>query len=511
MTIEPNYYPIGANTTAMDSGGMDINSTPNMNQDSITPDMTNIAEAPNGTVMRGGQMQSPNYATGVSGWIIRADGSVEFGNGYFRGDITGASGTFSGTISATAGFIGGFVIGADYIRDVANTFGLASTVTGSDDVRFWAGDSYANRAAAPFRVLESGAVYATKITVTGQTTSFVQVPLTQQFTAGEAISASNALYLSPNYSGVLVRASSQCFTAADSSSLSITGDISIQIWIKLTNLPSAAGGLFSLVAKQNAGQYSWRFFISNSDDKIYFQWYNNGGGSANGSSFKTTNALTSGDTGVWMHWTVAVNVDGVDAIFYRDGASVSTTSVATAASAIYDGTALVSLGAEDNGTTGFFNGKIDDVRVWDKTLTSGEISANYNLEIPGSTANLKAYWKLNNRLEDSTSNGNTLTNVGTATFSNTDVPFTFYNVYKAQADVTGQYEGFIGFALANISEGSIGNVCVGGVVPGFTSIVPGVQYYLSDTAGAVSTSAGSNTRKVAIGFSTTELLITNIW
>ena len=42
----------------------------------------------------------------------------------------------TGTITATSGSIGGFDIGADYIRDVANSMGLASTVTGGDDVRF---------------------------------------------------------------------------------------------------------------------------------------------------------------------------------------------------------------------------------------------------------------------------------------------------------------------------------------------------------------------------------------
>lgn len=66
--------------------------------------------------------------------------------------------TVNGIINATSGTIGGFDIGADYIRDTANSFGLASTVTGGDDVRFWAGDTFANRATAPFRIYESGVI-----------------------------------------------------------------------------------------------------------------------------------------------------------------------------------------------------------------------------------------------------------------------------------------------------------------------------------------------------------------
>jgi len=104
-------------------------------------------------------LQSEDYVTGVSGWRINMApglGDVEFG-----------SGTFRGTITATAGTIGGFSIGADYIRDAANSMGLASTVTGGDDVRFWAGDTFANRATAPFRVTEAGLLTATGATING--------------------------------------------------------------------------------------------------------------------------------------------------------------------------------------------------------------------------------------------------------------------------------------------------------------------------------------------------------
>lgn len=67
-----------------------------------------------------------------------------------------------GAITADSGSIGGFDIGSDYIRDVANSFGLASTVSGGDDVRFWAGDTFANRATAPLRILESGVMVMTQ-------------------------------------------------------------------------------------------------------------------------------------------------------------------------------------------------------------------------------------------------------------------------------------------------------------------------------------------------------------
>lgn len=79
--------------------------------------------------------------------------------------------TVTGTIIAGAGEIGGFSIGTDYLRDAGNSFGLASTVTGGDDVRFWAGAAFASRSTAPFRVTEGGVVTAVSGTIGGWTLS----------------------------------------------------------------------------------------------------------------------------------------------------------------------------------------------------------------------------------------------------------------------------------------------------------------------------------------------------
>lgn len=63
--------------------------------------------------------------------------------------------------------LGGFAGASDYIKDTKDSFGMASTVTAADDVRFWAGASFANRATAPFRVYESGAIVAQSATIAG--------------------------------------------------------------------------------------------------------------------------------------------------------------------------------------------------------------------------------------------------------------------------------------------------------------------------------------------------------
>ena len=101
-------------------------------------------------------LQSTNYVSGSAGWKILKSGVVEFEQATIRGSII-----------ASDGEIGGFDIAGTYLKDAANTMGLSSVASSADDVRFWAGNTFANRATAPFFVTKGGALKATKITVSG--------------------------------------------------------------------------------------------------------------------------------------------------------------------------------------------------------------------------------------------------------------------------------------------------------------------------------------------------------
>lgn len=92
--------------------------------------------------------------------------------------------------------------------------------------------------------------------------------------------------------------------------------------------------------------------------------------------------------------------------------------------------------------------------------------------------------------------------------------------YAMQADTLNlanianltRYKGFAGFALNAASvAGQPVQVQIGQVVNGLAGLIPGQQYYLSDTPGLISLAAGTNTRKVGISLTATTLLITNIW
>lgn len=85
------------------------------------------------------------------------------------------------------------------------------------------------------------------------------------------------------------------------------------------------------------------------------------------------------------------------------------------------------------------------------------------------------------------------------------------NVTDYWATSAYKSRSFIGFANEALTAGNIGAVVISGEATGLSSITMGEQYYLSDTYGSIQLTAGTNTRKVAIGTSTSKVLITNIW
>lgn len=79
-------------------------------------------------------------------------------------------------------------------------------------------------------------------------------------------------------------------------------------------------------------------------------------------------------------------------------------------------------------------------------------------------------------------------------------------VSKTQANNT-ELLSFVGFANGSATAGNSLNVKVGGIISGLTGLETNKVYYLSDTAGEISTTAGTNSVKVGRAISSTELLI----
>lgn len=181
--------------------------------------------------------------------------------------------------------------------------------------------------------------------------------------------------------------SSQYFSASDSTSLSITGDITIEGWIKFETLPSVSGQTAYLVNKDATGQRSYVMCITTSD-KLMFQYRDAAGTGA--TRWDSTSAVIA-STGVWFHVACVVTVASHDAVFYKDGSSIAITDGSQTATDIKDGTSQLNIGAAAD-LSEFLDGQVDDIRIWSGTRTGTEIANNYNVELTGSETGLKAYW-----------------------------------------------------------------------------------------------------------------------
>jgi hypothetical protein len=85
-------------------------------------------------------------------------------------------------------------------------------------------------------------------------------------------------------------------------------------------------------------------------------------------------------------------------------------------------------------------------------------------------------------------------------------------VYKTVAATdyyagAGQTINFIGFAISTVLSGASIPIRITGNKSGLSGLTPGLTYYLSNTPGAIASSAGTVSKKVGIALSATDLLI----
>src|SRR3990167_1811036 len=385
-------------------------------------------------------------------------GSLEFLIAPGKGDVQAYAGIAAGDFANT-GAASGFIFGIDD--------------SDSDKVKFYWGDS-------------TSFIKWDGVTLAIQGISQVS----KSYTLKGSVSAQDAVYLSNNTHVIdLELSSSQNLSAADSTSLSITGDITIELWVKLETQLSATQ-IMMFVDKED----SYKFFYQESGGTNYFGFAINAG-----TPLTIAQTLT---VATWTHIAATWTNDTIT--MYVNGVSIGTGT--SGQTSITDNANVLRIGAQNNSPAiRFFDGMIDDVRLWSVVRTGTEINNNKSIQLLGTETNLNAYWRLNNNLVDKTANGNTLTNNGSAVFS-TDTPFVNSGISTADASTSETSDSFIGFASAAGVDGATVSIVIAGEVTGLSGLTAGALYYLSDTAGGISATAGTVTRKVGIATSATTLL-----
>jgi hypothetical protein len=144
--------------------------------------------------------------------------------------------------------------------------------------------------------------------------------------------------------------------------LDTTTAFTVAAWIQFAALPGS--GYACVLGKQRAGNVfnTWQLCYQASNARWYFLTQAAG-----------TNVIghTPGPSqGVWYH--VAIVWDGAGKALWVDGASVATS---TQTGIDFDGSPILLGADEDNGTTThYFDGFIDDVRIYNRALLEVEIA-----------------------------------------------------------------------------------------------------------------------------------------
>lgn len=210
----------------------------------------------------------------------------------------------------------------------------------------------------------------------------------------------------------------------DQTGLDLDGNYTFELWVKLESqgkrLPVRQLFSHTLIAKRQPPTergYSLAIIAETGPGLDAVRFTN----STNGVDLGYADVAWSPSLDTWYHVAVVVNNSANQIELFVDGVSQGTGTGIL--SSTFNNNAEFRIGHDDD--VSYFDGLVDDVRVWNDARTATEIQDNRFNELIGNEPNLVGYWRLNNDLLDETTSANHLTNNNGATFS-IDVPFPVY-------------------------------------------------------------------------------------
>ena len=163
--------------------------------------------------------------------------------------------------------------------------------------------------------------------------------------------------------GNFVAASSQYIATGSGSSLNITGDITLSAWIKT----DSATGHAIFDRYKGSGSFDGYGFDAGTQNFHKVSYWSSVKGVWVGGN-------TSIDDSAWHY--VVVSVSGTTATFYNNGSADGTP--ASNAPGTWTASPTSAIGGYNGGSQGFFNGKIDEVRVSAYARSADWIATEYN-------------------------------------------------------------------------------------------------------------------------------------
>ena len=178
--------------------------------------------------------------------------------------------------------------------------------------------------------------------------------------------------------------------ASDDTTLDITGQVTIEAWVRYPSVPPANHG-YTILAKGVDGPGNWFnywLYIGEGDHLVFVLR------SGSGPGYYAEATTTLGDAGTgWHHYAVTFDDETDTVYFYRDGQQLGGPLTLTAPLVTNDTPVRIGLDAGSNLSVSMV-GNLSEVRLWNTARSAAQISTNKDyrlIEVPG----LAAAWPLN--------------------------------------------------------------------------------------------------------------------
>jgi len=214
---------------------------------------------------------------------------------------------------------------------------------------------------------------------------------------------------------------------------------SISAWVKLSSLSSGEDDIFSKWT--GAGGQNIVFYVYNKVPGVYINSF--------AESFTTGSAISTDE---WHHIVYVNDFNSTSSAIFVDGVLAASAP----RSSVLSGSANAVFGSGDGGISNWFNGLIDEVRTYSRSLSLAEVQGLYQSTEPSSTG-LTALWHFNEGTGITVGDDSGNANNGTITGAN-------WSTSTRIVDASGKIDGADAFNgtdnfvdLSSISVAASGN------------------------------------------------------
>jgi hypothetical protein len=164
----------------------------------------------------------------------------------------------------------------------------------------------------------------------------------------------------------------------DANLLGVNNNLTVSVWVK----PGATQGSYVDIFDTHHGD--GHNFVIQQDNENTNSFYfairagDNNGGDGGGGVYQGESKTTQLTADVWQHLVIVKNGTSLD--HYLNGVKQGETL--TVVEDVYKVIQPFSIGSVSGGTERFFNGSIDEVRIYNEALTESEIQALYTQDAP---------------------------------------------------------------------------------------------------------------------------------